>query len=155
MLNIPEKYHVVTGAGAVTTNGGVTGDYINMKNVIRAFIVVTLKQAVAHATGIDPVQATAAAGTGSKAFTKTLPVWANEDVSVDSTLEKKTQAVTYNVATTAKTKKIVFQVDPEKMDLDNGFGFLGVTVDNSSQATNFCNVEYILEMRYPGKEVIS
>lgn len=155
MLHIPEKHHVVTAAGAVTTNGGVTGDYISMKNVIRAFIVVTLKQAVGHATGIDPVQATAVDGTGAKALAKTVPIWANEDVSAASLLTRQTDAVTYNVAATAKTKKIIFQVDADKLDIANGFDVLGVTVDDSSQATNFVNIEYVLEMRHQGVEVIS
>ena len=155
MLHIPEKYHVVTGAAPVTTSSAVTGDYINMKNVIRAYIIVTLKQAVGHATGIDPVQATAAAGTGSKAFTKTLPIWSNADAASGSLMTKQTAALTFNVAATAKNHKVIFCVDSEKMDNANGFDFLGVTIDASSQATNFVNVEYILEMRYPGAEVIA
>lgn len=155
MLHIPEKIKVVTGIGCLTTNGGVTGDYISMANVLRAYIVVTLKQTVAAATGIDPVQCKDISGTDVKAFTKTLPIWSNEDVSTDSTLTAQTAAVTYNVANTAKTKKVIFMVDSEKLDIANGFDCIGVTIDNSSQATNFCNVEYVLEMRYPETEVIS
>ena len=155
MLQIPEKYHVVTGAACVTTDGGVTADYISMENVIRAYIIVTLKQAVGHATGIDPVQATALDGTGAKAFAKTLPIWSNADAATSSTLTRQTSAVTFNVAATAKNHKIIFCVDAEKLDVDNDFDVLGVTVDDSSEATNFVNIEYVLEMRYPGAEVIS
>lgn len=155
MLHIPEKIKIVTGAGCVTTNGGVTGDYISMANVLRAYIIVTLKQAVGHATGIDPVQATDISGTDVKAFAKTLPIWANEDVSTASTLTAQTASTTYNVSDTAKTKKIIFMIDSEKLDVANGFDCIGVTIDNSSQASNFCNVEYVLEMRYPETEVIS
>jgi hypothetical protein len=126
-----------------------------MANVLRAYIVVTLKQAVGHATGIDPVQATAVGGDGAKPFVKTLPIWSNEDVSAASTLTAQTAAVTYNVANTVKTKKVIFMIDSEKLDVANGFDCIGVTIDDSSQATNFCNVEYVLEMRYPEAEVIS
>ena len=154
-FEIPTKQHVVTGAGCVTTDGGVTADYISMKNVIRATIIVTLKQAVAHATGIDPVQATAVDGTGAKAFAKTLPIFSNADVSLASLFTTEDAAVTFNVAATAKTHKVIFVVDPEKFDVDNSFDCLGVTVDDSSQATNFVNIEYILEMKYSEVEVIS
>lgn len=154
MLHIPEKRMVVTGASPVTTNSAVTADYISMKNVIRAYIIVTLTQAAAHATGIDPVQATAVAGTAAKAFTKTLPIWANEDVAASDTLTAQTAAVTYNVTADIKNKKIIFQIDAEKLDVANSFDCIGVTLDASSEATNFVNIEYILEMRNPGKSVI-
>lgn len=154
-LEIPAKEHVVTGAGCVTTNGGVTADYISMANVIRAVIIVTLKQAVAHLTGISPIQATALDGTEAKAFAKTLPIAANEDVSLASLLTDQDPAVAYTVAATAKTKKVIFVVDNEKFDVENGFDCLGVTVDDSSEATNIVNIEYILEMKYHGVEVIS
>lgn len=154
MLNIPEKRKVVTGTSPVTTNGGVTCDYISMKNVIRAYIIVTLTQAAGHATGIDPVQATAVAGTGAKAFAKTLPIWANEDTAASDTLVKQAAAVTYNVTNDIKNKKVIFQIDAEKLDVDNSFDCIGVTVDDSSQATNLVNVEYVLEMRYPQASII-
>jgi hypothetical protein len=154
MLHIPEKRMVVTATPPVTTNGGVTCDYISMKNVIRAYIICTLTQAVGHATGIDPIQATAVAGTGAKAFAKTLPIWANEDVAASDALVKKTAAVTYNVTNDIKNKKVIFQIDADKLDVANSFDCIGVTVDDSSQATNLVNVEYVLEMRYPGASVI-
>jgi len=155
MLNIPEKRKIVTGSAPVTTNGGVTCDYISMKNVIRAYIILTFTQAVGHATGIDPVQATAVAGTGAKAFAKTLPIWANEDTAASDALVKKTQAVTYNVAADIKGKKVIFQIDAEKLDVNNSFDCIGVTVDDSLQVTNLVNVEYVLEMRYPQNSVIT
>lgn len=150
-----EKYHVVTGVAGTTTNGGITCDYISMENVIRAYIIVTLKQAVGHATGIDPVQATAVDGTGATAFTKTLPIWSNADAAAGSLLTKQTAALTFNVAATAKTHKVIFQVDAEKLDVNDNYDVLGCTIDDSSQATNIANVEYLLVMRYPGVEVIS
>jgi len=69
MLTIPEKFKIVdASAGPVTTNGGVTCDYVSLKNVHRAWIVASFTQAVGHATGIDPKQATAVAGTGTRFF---------------------------------------------------------------------------------------
>lgn len=155
MLDLVTKNRVVTGTSPITTNTAVTADYISMKNVIRATIIVTLKQAVGHATGIDPVQATDVSGTGEKAFTKALPIYANEDTAASSLLTAQTPALTYNVTNDIKSKKLVIIVDAEKLDVRNGFDCLGVTLDASSQATNFANVEYILEMRYQGAEVIT
>ena len=154
-LEYPNKFEVVTGTSPVATNGGVTADYISMKGVLRAIVIVTLKQAVGHATGIDPVQATAVAGTSAKAFAKTLPIWSNEDTGASDTMVKQTSAVTYNVTNDVKSKKVIFIVDAEKLDVDNSFDCLGVTVDDSSQATNLVNIEYLLEKRYQGVTTIT
>ena len=155
MFQVPNKIKVVRGASPVTTNGGVTADYISMKNVHRAYVVCHMTQAVGHATGIDPVQATAVDGTGAKAFANVLPIWSNEDCAASSTLAIQTAAITYNVAATVKNKIVVFQVDADALDVANDFDVLGVTVDDSSQATNLISIEYWLEMRYPDAEVIT
>ena len=155
MLDIKRIHKIVTATPPVTTNGGVTCDYISMKNVHRAWIVATFTQAVGHATGIDPVQSTVVAGSDAKAFTKTLPIWSNADAVTNSTLTRQTSAVTFNLAATAKHHKVIFQIDAEKLDVANSFDCIGVTIDDSSQATNLVNVEYLLEMRFPDAEVIA
>jgi len=155
MLDIKKVTDIVRGSTPVTTNGGITADYISMKNVIRAWIVVSLTQAVGHATGIDPKQATAVPGTSAKAFAKTLPIWANEDCATSNTLAAQTAAVTYNVTNDIKNKLVIFQVDAEKLDVANSFDCIGVTVDDSSQATNIASITYLLETRYNTIDVIA
>ena len=55
MLNIPEGCFPVSLTKPVTTNGGVTTDYVSLKNaVVQAWIVVHLTQAVGHATAFSP-----------------------------------------------------------------------------------------------------
>jgi len=148
--NIPEDAVPVTMTSPVTTNGGVTGDYISLKNVLRCYIVATFTQAVGHATGIDPVQATAVDGTGAKAITNTVPIWYNTDLSATSVLTRATDAITWNCAATVKNQKVIFVIDPAKFDTANSFDVLGVTVDDSSQATNFVNIECFVVPRYSG-----
>lgn len=147
-MNFPEGCKPVQGASPVTTSSAVTADYISLKDVQRAWVVVDFTQAVGHETGIDPVQCTAVDGTGAKALTNAAPIWANEDTATSDTLVRQTDAVTYNVSSTAKNKQVVIQIDPGTLDVNNGFDVLGVTLDASSQATNFANISYILQMRY-------
>lgn len=144
-----KNVHIVdASAGPVTTNGGVTCDYVSLKNVKRAWIVAKFTQAVGHATGIDPVQATVVAGTDAKALSVVAKIWANEDTATSDTLAAQTAALTYNVTNDIKKKIVVFMVDPGYLDQANSFDVLGCTVDDSSQATNFVDVTYVLEMRY-------
>jgi len=149
LITLPERFKIVdASAGPVTTNGGVTCDYVSLKNVIRAWIVASFTQAVGHATGIDPKQATLVDGTGAKVFVNTLPIWENEDTASSDTLVKQTDAITLNVTADIKKKQVIFQIDPVKMDVAGGFDVLGCTVDDSSQATNFVSILYVLETRY-------
>ncbi len=149
--NLPEMFKIVdASAGPVTTNGGVTCDYVSLKNVHRAWIVASFTQAVGHATGIDPTQATAVAGTAVKAITNVCRIWANEATATTDTLVEATAAITYNVTNDIKKKQVIIEVDPETLDVDGGFDVLGCTIDDSSQATNFVSVLYILATRYPG-----
>ena len=149
--SLVEVFKVVDGsAGPVTTNGGVTGDYVSLKNVHKATIVISLTQAVGHATGIDPKQATAVAGTGVKVLTNACPIWANEDTAATDTLVAQTAAKTYDVTNDIKKKQVVFEIEPARhMDVNGGFDVLGIALDDSSQATNFVSVVYYLETRYP------
>jgi hypothetical protein len=149
MFTLPEDCKLVQAVNPQTTNGGITADYVSLKNVHKAWIIVELTQAAAHATGIDPMQATAVAGTGAKAFSNTLPIWANEATATSDTLVRQTDAVTYNVTADVANKQIIFEIDPAKMDVANGFDVLGCAVDDSSQATNIASITYVLKTRYP------
>lgn len=153
-MPIPE--HIIPVSltlGPVTTNAGVTTKYISLKNVHRVVAVFHLKQAVGHATGIDPVQATAVAGTGVKAITKTVPIWANEDVATSSVMVRKTDAITYDVTNDVKSKIVTMEIDPAGLDVANGFDCVGFTLDDSSQATNFVSAVAYIVPRYPGVDV--
>ena len=151
-IRIPENAVPVALTPPVTTNGGVTGDYISLKLAHMVYIVLTFTQAVGHATGIDVTQASAVDGTGVKAITNTLPIWANEDIATTSILTRKTDAITYNVTADIKGKIVVMQVDPASFDIANGFDCMGLTIDDSSQATNFVNALAYIEPRYKDSE---
>lgn len=148
MFCFPENFKLVEGTSPVTTNGGVTSDYVSLKGVKRAWVIVQMTQAVAHATGIDVYQATAVAGTSAKALSKVVPIWLNDDCAAGDTLTRQTDAITVNVAATAKHKMAVFQIDPALLDVANGFDCINVLIDDSSQATNFASVLFVLDPIY-------
>ncbi|MCP4099152.1 MAG: hypothetical protein GY748_23260 [Planctomycetaceae bacterium] len=154
--SLAQNYKIVAAsAGPVTTNGGITCDYVSLKNAHKAWIVATFDQAVGHATGIDPQQATAVDGTAVKVLSTAVPIWANEDVGASDALVAQTSATTYNVSADIKVKHVIFEIDPASLDNNNGFDCLGCTVDDSSQATNLISVNYWLEMRYEGASLPS
>lgn len=148
MRTLPEKYNIVQGAAPQTTNSAITGKYVSMKNVIVAFVIVHLTQAVGHATQVSLFQAQDVSGTGAKALASNVPVWANEDTSASDALVRKTDGVSYSVAADVKNKTVVFQVEAERLDINNGFTTLQARIGASSQTTNFASVEIIADNKY-------
>jgi len=153
-LDIPFKQVVVTGLAPVTTNAAKTADYINMALGIRLCVIVALTQAVAHATQITLRQAQDNTGMGLKDLANNVPIWANEDIASSDALVKQSDGISHSVANDVKNKKIIFQVEGDDLDMKNGFDHLTVLVSASSQASNFVNIEYIVESRIPGETLI-
>lgn len=153
---IPESLKTVQLIQPRTTNGGFTSDWISLKNVKRAYVIVELTQAVGHATLLTVNQATAVAGTGSKALTNNCRVWANEDVAASDTQVRKTDAKNYAVAADIKNKQVIFDIDPaECLDLAGEFDCVSITAADSAQATNFASITAVLEMKYAPADALS
>lgn len=147
---IPEEFKIVDAtAGPVTTNGGVTSDYVSLKNVKYAWIVLQFTQAVGHATVIQPQVATAVAPTGAASITFSADIWQNADTATSDTLVKATSATSLTLAADAKKKQVIIGIDPaacQKMGAT--YDVIGFTVSDSSQATNFVSGQFFLEMKY-------
>jgi hypothetical protein len=146
-VSLPEQFKFVDAtAGPVTTNGGVTCDYVSLKGVKRAWISLQFTQAVGHATTIQPQKATAVAPTGAASITAVARIWANEATGTDDTLVRKTSATSYSVTNDIKKKHVLIEIDPA--EFTGAYDVLGCTISDSSQATNFVSGLYILEMGY-------
>lgn len=133
-----------------TTNGGASTDWISMKDIVRIMIVVELTQAVGHATVLTLAQATAVAGTGTKATTNASKIWANEATGTADTLTRQTNAVSYTVTNDIANKQVVFVIEPSDLDVANNFDCIGLTIADSSQATNFVSVTAIAYKKNQG-----
>lgn len=151
-IMIPEDAVPVTAVSPATTNGGVTADYISLKNAHAVYIIATLTQAVAHQTVIQPKQASAVDGTGVKNITQAIPIWAVDDVSSTSVFVRQDDATSYTLANAAANQKVVMKITPDMFDVENGFDVIGVTFSDSSQATNFVSCDYFIEPRYSDPE---
>lgn len=148
-LTLPQDMKLVVAAAPQTTNAAVTGDYVSLKNCSgRVWVLVSLTQAVAHATAITLEQATDVAGTGSTAITVAVPIWANEDVATSDTMTAQTAAVSYTVGAAAKNMLVCFQIDAGT--LDAGYDCITVKTAASSQATNFVSAVYLIDNKYGG-----
>jgi len=146
-MTLTADYKIVdASAGCVTTNGGVTCDYVSLKNCHKAWIVASFTQAVGHATVVQPQKATAVAPTGAVSITTAQEWWENEDTATSDTLVRQTAATSATVTNDIKKKQVIFEIDPASLGAT--YDVMGCTISDSSQATNFVSVVYFLEMRY-------
>jgi len=146
MKSIPQALPLIE---AITPQAGdaITGDYISLKNAHRAFVLVHVAQGNAATMAISIQQATDVAGTGTKVITVVVPIWANEDCAASDTLVRQTDAVNFTTSAAVKHKLIVFQIDPETLDMANGFDCITV-ITGTSNAANITSAVYLLEPRY-------
>ena len=142
-----QKYKVVTGTPVATTNGGITCDYISVKNAHRVIIIAELLQAASHATALGVNQATAVDATGAAAMSATFPIWKNANVSASDTLVRGTDAATVSATVGTTNQLLVIEVNTDK--LTDGYDCIAATLSDSSQATNYATVTYLIETRYP------
>lgn len=149
-IYLPENFKIVDAtAGPVTTNGGVTGDYVSLKNVKYAWLVLQFTQAVGHATVIQPQVATAVAPTGAVSITFNADIWSNLATGTDDTLVARTAAASYTLGAGIAKMQVVIGIDPAKCQAQGAnYDVIGFTVSDSSQATNFVSGQFFLEMKY-------
>ena len=144
--------HQIVKAIYPQAGGAITGDYVSLKNVVMAKVVVFINQAAANTVAITIEKATAVAPTGSTAITVAVPIWSNLDCAASNTLVQRTAAVNYTTDAGVKYKIIVFEIDPTTL----GTTYDCITVKTgASSASNITAAWYELEMRYAGADVIA
>jgi len=146
-LSIPESiapYELLTPA---TDAAGRTGLYVSLANAQRAIIVFHVAQGNSGTVLITPLQASDMEGTGSKVLTNNCPIWANLDTATVDYPSRRTDAKNYTTDAGTKNKIVVFQIDPEMLDVANGFQSIGISTGASS-ASNLTSALVFLEQRY-------
>ncbi len=145
---LAQQFKVVELMPCATDAAGRTSDWLSLKHAIRATIVVQITQGNAATILLSLLQATAVAGTGSKAGPAS-PLWSNLDTAAGDTLTRRTDAATYTTDAGVKNKIVVFDVDPSQLDVDGGFDCVAFSTGASNVANITSAVAY-LEMRMPG-----
>lgn len=148
MFSLPEHLKTVEALTPAADAAGRAGDYVSLKNVHKAWIVVHIDQGNAATIALTVHQATAVAGTGEKALANVVPIWANQDEAASDTLVRQTDAVSFTTSAAVKHKCVIFQVDPAHLDVAGGFDCLTVKT-GASNAANITSARYYLETRYP------
>jgi hypothetical protein len=153
-FTLPEAAKIVNLLAPAADAAGRTSAYITAKNAHKVYIVVHMTQGNAATVLLSPLQASAVAGTGSKAG-PTCRIWRNLDTAASDTLVRDTDAATYTTDAGVKLKIVVFEVDPSALDIANGFDCVGISTGASNAANITAAVAYIVPSRYQGASIPS
>lgn len=147
-FSLPANFKITQLLFPQTTNAAVSSQVITLKGAAKAFVVLDFTQAVGHATTPTLMQCTNIAGATNKAG-PAVPIWANEDCAATDTLVKQAaDAASYAVTNNIKHKQVVFEIDPSRLDVNNGYVCIYFTIATSSQATNFVSATAYLMTSY-------
>ena len=145
---IPQDFKVLELLQPATDAAGRTSPYFSMKGVRRATIIVHITQGNAATIALSLLQATAVAGTGSKAVANAVPVWSNLDTAAGEDLVRRTDAVSYTTDAAVKNKIAVFEIDGEDLDVAGGYDSLAIST-GASNVANLTQAVAILHAKYP------
>ena len=150
MFTLPEYMKVVEGlAPQVGGAAAVTGDYVSLKNVHKAYAVIHYRQGDGTAITWNITRATAVAPTAAIVVSELLRIWSNLDCATSDTLVEQTAAVNYASGTGQAHKQVVFEIDPAA--LAAGFDCIAAASTTAIPATSAVSIMYYLVPRYPSQ----
>lgn len=121
---------------------GRTGIYKTLKGAHRASIVFKVNQGNAATILVTPLQASAVAGTGSKALSADCPIFVKLDDAAGA-WTRVADAKNYTTDAGVKVKYVRFDIDPSKLDVANGFDCISVST-GASNAANITSADLIV-----------
>lgn len=146
---LPEQYKAVGVMAPAADAAGRTSRYVSLKNAHRAWVRVYVNQGNAATILLSILQATAVAGTNSKALANNVPIWANQDVAAGDDAPRVADGVAFTTSAALKEKQVWFQIDPASLDVAGGYDCIAVST-GASNVANITSAEVIVESRYPG-----
>lgn len=153
-MNIIENTHIVEALHPQVNTGALVGDYVSMKGVEHITVLVHLLQGHATPPAITLEQATAVAGTGTKALAVDVPIFLVADCAASDVWVRQTDGVAFTTSAALKHKLVAFEVPAEALDVAGGFDCLCVKIA-ASDAANVVSALYIASrQRYGNASII-
>ena len=148
-ISLPYQFPPVSLLSPAADAAGRTSPYRNLKNAMKAWIVVRVNQGNAAQVTLTPLQAQDVSGTGSKAI-NAVPIMLNADTSVTDALVAQAAAASFQTSATTKDKIVIFEIVPESaLDIANGFRTIGIST-SASNAANITEAQIFVLETYQG-----
>jgi hypothetical protein len=129
---------------------GRTSAYLSLKFASMAWVKYYITQGNAATIALSLLQAKDVSGTSSKAFSVAVPIWTDLDADTAGTaltrFTRQPDASSFTTDAATKTKIVYIQLDPAKLDCNNGFCTIAA-VTGASNAANITSAELIFQPR--------
>jgi len=148
-FTLPENAKIFGALKPATDAAGRTGRYFNAGLAHKIFFVFEIDQGNAATIALDVVQATTSTGTSAKQVATNRRIWTNLDEATNDTYTRQSDAASYTTDAAVKEKLVILEVDPNDLDLANGFTWIAARTGASNVANLTSAVTYIVP-QYPG-----
>jgi len=149
-ITIGQDLHVVMGLKANSTmNTASTGDVIDASHCHTVWALFNFARPTAKAIRVEAYKQEDYAGTNVAAITTGIKFWKNDGCQFDRLTAATSSASSHTDASSTGLFQLLCRLDPTHISSSQKFISFGAR--NSSQATNFVNLTYMLENRYPGQ----
>ena len=152
-LGFPQNVSFYSLLAPAADAAGRTSAYLSLKNAVKAWIVCYIGQGNAATILLSPLQATAVAGTSSKAISAAR-IWHKLDQALTD-FTAATEAATYTTDAGVKEKFVVFELDLAKvLDVAGGFDCIAVST-GASNVANITSAFLAIQPKHQGATVPS
>lgn len=149
-----ESAQITLLAPAADAAGRTSGSGVSLKFAHKAYVIFLINQGNAATVLLTVQQCTNVAKAGAKAI-PVVPIWRNLAEGTNSTLVRDTDAVNYTTDAGVAVKRVIFEIDPAKLDQANGFDCI-LAITGASNAANITAAEVLcLPIRGTGTGVPS
>jgi hypothetical protein len=148
-LQIPQAVPIISLLKPAADSAGRTsGNYVSLKNAIKAWLVYYINQANAATILLSPLQATALGGTGSKAISTAARIWLCNNADSSAVFVRQTDATTFTTDANTYVKIVSFEIDFDaQLDVAGGFNYIGCST-GSSNANNITSAYLVLQQKF-------
>jgi hypothetical protein len=140
-FTLPQQGHIVQALNPATDAAGRNGDWVNLKNAHKAYIIAHIAQGNAATVALSIQKAQDIAGTGATNITANVRIWAALDAATTDVLVEQAQALNFTTDAALKNKVVVFEIDPAS--LGEAFPVIRV-VTGASNVANLTQAVYVL-----------
>ena len=148
-LNLPEQAVLIGTLAPASDAAGRTGNYVSLRNMIRAFVVFHVNQGNAATVALSLSKATAVAGTGATAVTELCRVWTSLDQATSHQFTRQPDAASFTTDAATKNKVVVIEVEPGRIGSYTAIA----PVTGASNAANITSALVYGVPRYAGATV--
>lgn len=156
-FTLPQQAQITGLLAPAADASGRTGAWITAKYAHKVYIICYINQGNAATILLTPEQAQGGAvgsqvtGTGAKALTGGVRIWYAQNITSGTGTDqfvRQTDAVNFTTDAGVEPKICIFEIQPEDLDLVNGFNALTVVTGASNVANITSALAVVIPARY-------